>query len=62
MTPNEVMITYFHAASSEFDLASSPTSPALARVLASIRTKSRPRLPVSRDASIRDANSPKKMK
>ena len=62
VTPSELMITYFHAASSELALPSSPTSAALARVLASMRTNSRPRLPVSSEASISDANRPKKMK
>ena len=62
VTPNELMITYFQAASSELALPSSPTSAALASVLASISTNSRPRLPVSSDASISEANSPKKMK
>lgn len=62
VTPNELMITYFQAASSELDRASSPTSAALARVLASMRTNSRPRLPVSSAASMSAANRPKKMK
>ena len=54
VTPSELMITYFQAASSERALPSSPTSAALARVLASTSTNSRPRLPVSSEASIRD--------
>ena len=54
VTPNELMITYFQAASSELGRASRPTSAALASVLASISTNNRPRLPVSSDASISD--------
>ena len=61
VTPNELMITYFQAASSELARASRPTSAALASVLASISTNNRPRFPVSRAASISEANRPKKM-
>jgi len=62
VTPNELMMMYFHAASSETALASSPTRTQLASVLASISTHSRPRFPVSNAASISDANSAKKTK
>jgi hypothetical protein len=52
------MMMYFHAASSDTALASSPTSTQLASVLASISTQSSPRFPVSNDASIIEANTP----
>ena len=61
VTPNELMITYFQAASSEAARASRPTSAALASVLASISTNSAPRFPVSSAPSISAAKSPKKM-
>ena len=51
------MITYFQAASSDRALASRPTSTTLASVLPSMRTNSRPRLPVSSEASMRLANN-----
>ena len=56
------MITYFQAASSDRALPSRPTSAALASVLASTRTNSSPRLPVSSEASMSEANSPKNEK
>ena len=62
VTPNELMMMYFHAASSDSGLPSSPTSTQLASVLASISTHSNPRLPVSNDANIIAAKIAKKMK
>ena len=62
VTPNELMMMYFHAASSDTGLPSSPTSTQLASVLASISTHSSPRLPVSNEASIIAAKIAKKMK
>ena len=62
VTPSELMITYFQAASRERALPSSPTSAALASVLASTSTNNRPRFPVSIAASISEENSPKKTK
>ena len=62
VTPNELMMMYFHAASSEIGLPSRPTSTQLASVLASISTHRSPRLPVSNEASIIAAKIAKKMK
>jgi hypothetical protein len=62
VTPNELMIMYFQAASSDTALASRPTSTQLASVLPSMSTHSSPRLPVSNEASIIDAKIAKKMK
>ena len=56
------MMTYFQAASSDRDRPFRPTRAALASVLASTRTNSRPRLPVSSAASISEANKPKNAK
>ena len=56
------MMMYFHAASRDAGFASSPTSTTLARVLPSISTNSRPRFPVSREASMDVAKIPKKAK
>ena len=58
VTPSELMMTYFQAASSDRDRPSIPTRAALASVLASTRTNSSPRLPVSSAASISEANKP----
>ena len=62
VTPSELMMTYFQAASRLRARPSRPTSAALARVLASMRTNSRPRFPVSSEASISEANRPKNVK
>ena len=62
VTPSELMMTYFHAASSDRARPSRPTRAALASVLASTRTNSSPRLPVSSAASISEANRPKNEK
>ncbi len=62
VTPKELMITYFQAASSDRGLPSSPTKTTLASVLVSMRTHSSPKLPVMNTASIPDANSEKKPK
>ena len=62
VTPKELIITYFQAASSDLALASRPTSTTLASVLASTSIQSRPRLPVRNTASMAEANTEKKAK
>ncbi len=55
-------MTYFQAASSDRARPSIPTRATLARVLASTRTNSRPRFPVSKQPSMNEANKPKNAK